>query len=89
MRQVYNLFGEAMSISASLGWSLRMLLLMWLSEVGKKILGDWRWSRGYCSTVMDGFVIGAAPVRCTTARLKQDKRDNVNLSWYSNSISNR
>jgi hypothetical protein len=28
-------------------------------------------------------------VRCTTARLKQDKRDNVNLKWDSNSISNR
>ncbi len=34
----------------------------------------------YCSTVMEGFVVGAAPVSCTTARLKQDKRDNVNLS---------
>jgi hypothetical protein len=89
MRQVYNLFGEAMSISASLGWSLRMLRLMWLSEAGKKILGVWRWSRGYCSAVTDGFVVGAAPVRCTTARLKQDKRDNVNLKWDSNSISNR
>ena len=27
-----------------------------------------------------GFVVGAAPVSCTTRRLKQDKRDNVNLS---------
>ena len=30
--------------------------------------------------VMEGFVIGAAPLSCTTPRLKQDKRDNVNLS---------
>ena len=30
--------------------------------------------------VMEGFVVGAAPVSCTTSRLKQDKRDNVNLS---------
>jgi hypothetical protein len=88
MRQVYNLFGEAMSISASLGWSLRMLRLMWLSEEGK-ILGVSRWSQWYCSAVMEGFVVGAAPVRCTTARLRQDKRDNINLKWYSNSISNR
>lgn len=86
---MYNFFGEAMSILASLGWSLRMLRLMWLSEAGKKILGIWRWSRGYCSAVMDGFIVGAAPVRCTMARLKQDKRDNVNLKWYSNGISNR
>ena len=27
-----------------------------------------------------GFVVGATPVSCTTPRLKQDKRDNVNLS---------
>ena len=33
-----------------------------------------------CSAVMEGFIIGAAPVSCTTPRLKQDKRDNVNLS---------
>ena len=64
-------------------------VLMWLSEAGKKILGVCRWSQGYCSTMMDGFVVGLAPVRCTTARLKQDKRDNVNLKWDSNSISNR
>ena len=93
MQQVYNLFGEAMSISTSLGWSLRMLRLMWQSEEGKKILGAWIWSQGYCSAmmevVMEGFVVGAAPVRCTRARLKQDKRDNVNLKWYSNNISNR
>ena len=42
MQQVYNLFGEAMSISAWLGWSVRMLRLTWLSEEGKKILGVWR-----------------------------------------------
>ena len=30
--------------------------------------------------MMEGFVIGAAPVSCTTPRLKEDKRDNVNLS---------
>ena len=30
--------------------------------------------------VMEGFIVGAAPVSCTTPRLKQDKRDNVNLS---------
>ena len=45
--------------------------------------------RVYCSTVMDGSVIGAAPVRCMTARLKQDKIDNVNMKWDSNSICNR
>ena len=39
----------------------------------------WRWSWGCCSAAMEGFVIGAAPM-ITTARLKQDKRDNVNLS---------
>ena len=59
-----------------------MLRLIWLSEEGKKILGVWRWSPRYCSTVMEGFVIVAAPVSCTTARLKQDKRDNVNLSGF-------
>ena len=76
MQQVYNLFGEAMSISARLGWPVRMLRLTWLSEEGKKILGVWRWSPGYCSSMMEGFVLGAAPVSCTTSRLKQDKRDN-------------
>jgi hypothetical protein len=89
MQQVYYLFGEAMLISTSLGWSLMMLWLIWLSEEGKKILGISRWSQGYCSTVMEDFIVGAAPVRCTTARLKQDKRDNINLMWYSNNISNR
>ena len=57
-----------------------MLQLTWLSEEGKNILGIWRWSPGYCSAVMEGFVIGAAPTSCTMPRLKQDKRDNVNLS---------
>ena len=59
---------------------MRMLQLTFLSEEGKKILGVWRWSLRYYSTVMEGFVVGAAPVRCTTSWLKQDKRDNVNLS---------
>ena len=63
-----------------MGWLVTMLRLTWLSEEGKKILGVWRWSPGYCSAVMEGFVVGAAPVSCTTARLTQDKRDNVNLS---------
>ena len=57
-----------------------MLRLTWLSEEGKKILGVVIWSPRYCSAVMEGFVIGVAPVSCTTLRLKQDKRDNVNLS---------
>ena len=57
-----------------------MIQLTWLSEEGKKILGILRWSPGYCSAVMEGFVVGAASVSCTTPRLKQDKRDNVNLS---------
>ena len=57
-----------------------MIRLTWLSEEGKKILVILRWSPGYCSAVMEGFVIGAAPVSCTTMRLKQDKRDNINLS---------
>ena len=59
---------------------MRILQLTWLSEEGKKILGVWRWSPGYYSAVMEGFVVGAALLSCTTARLKQDKRDNVNLS---------
>ena len=63
-----------------MGWPVRMLRLTWLSEEGKKILGVWRWRPGYCSAVMEGFVVAAAPVSCTTPRLKQDKRDNVNLS---------
>ena len=57
-----------------------MLRLIWLSEEGNKILGVWSWCPWYCPAVMDGFDIGAAPMSCTTARLKQDKRDNVNLS---------
>ncbi len=57
-----------------------MLWLIWLSKEGKKILGVSRWSPRYCSTVMEGFIVGAAPVSCTMGRLKQDKRDNVNLS---------
>ena len=44
--------------------------LTWLSEEGKKILGILRWSPGYCSAVMEGFVVGEAPVSCTTPRLK-------------------
>ena len=63
-----------------MGWSVRILRLTWLSEEGKKILDVWRWSPGYCSAVMEGFVVGAAPVSCMTPRLKQEKRDNVNLS---------
>ena len=59
---------------------MRMLRLIWLSAEGKKILGIWRWSQEYFSAVMEGFFVGAAPVSCTTARLKQEKRDNVNLS---------
>ena len=43
---------------------------------GEDILGVWRWSPRYCSAAMEGFVVGAAPVSCTTPRLKQDKRDN-------------
>ena len=80
MQQVYNLFGEAMSISACLGWPVRMLRRTSLSEEGKKVLGVWRWSPRYCSAVMEGFIVVAALVNCTTPRLKQDKRDNVNLS---------
>ena len=57
-----------------------MLRLTLLSEEGKKILGVYRWSPRYCSAVMEGFVIGAAPVSCTTPRLKEDKRDNVKLN---------
>ena len=57
-----------------------MIRLTWLSVEGKKILGILRWSPGYCSAVMEGFVVGAAPVSCMTPRLKQDRRDNVKLS---------
>ena len=56
-----------------------MIRLTCLSEEGKKILGILRWSPGYCSAVMEGFVVGAAPVSCTIPRLKEDKRDNINL----------
>ena len=63
-----------------MGWPVTMLWLTWLSEEGKKILDVWRCSPGYCSTVMEVFIVGAAPMSCTTPRLKQDKRDNVNLS---------
>ena len=45
--------------------------------------------RGYCSAVMNGSVVGAAPMRGTAARLKQDKTYNVNLKWDSNIICNR
>ena len=77
MQQVYNLFGEAMSILAWLGWSVRIIRLTWLSEEGKKILGILRWSPGYCSVVIEGFIIGVAPVSCMTPRLKQDRRDKT------------
>ena len=33
---------------------------------------------------MEGFVVGATLVSCTMVRLKQNKRDKVNLKWYSN-----
>ena len=89
MRWVYNLFDIALSTSASLGWTWRMVMLVWLSDAGKKIWGLWKWRRGYCSAVMDGSVVGAAPVRCTGARLKQDKTYNANLKWDSNIIYNR
>ena len=89
MQQVYNLFGEAMSISAWLDWPVRMLRVTLLSEEGKKILGVWRWRPSYCSTVMEGFIVGAALVSCTMSRLKQDKTDNVNLKWDSSIICNR
>ena len=59
---------------------MRMLRPTWLSEEEKKILGVKRWSPRYFSAVMEGFIVGAAPVSCTTPGLKQDKRDNVNLS---------
>ena len=58
---------------------MRMLQLTLLSEEGK-ILGIWRWSPRYCSAVMEGFFVGAAPMNCTMPRLNQDKRDNVNPS---------
>ena len=66
-----------------------MVRLIWLSEEGKKILGVWRWSPGYCSAVMEGFIVAAAPLRCTETRLKHDKIDNVNLKWDPNIICNR
>ena len=47
---------------------------------GEEDFRIWRWSPWYCSAMMEGFVVGAAPVSCTTPRLKQDKRDNLNLS---------
>ena len=89
MRQVYILFGIALSTSTSLGWTWRMVMLVWLLEAGKKIRCLWKRHRGYCSAVMDGSIVGAAPVRCTAARLKQEKTDTVNLKWDSNIICNR
>ena len=47
---------------------------------GEEDLMGLRWSPRYCSAVMEGFIVGEASVSCTTPRLKQDKRDNVNLS---------
>ena len=58
-------------------------------EAGKKIRGLWKWRRGYCSAVMDGSVVRAAPLRCTAMRLKHDKTDNFNLKWDPNIICNR
>ena len=89
MQRVYNLFCIALSTSASLGWTWRMVMLVWLSEAGKKIWGLWKRCWGYCSAVMDSSVVGAAPLRCTAMRLKHDKTDNVNLKWGSNIICNR
>ena len=43
---------------------------------GEEDLRRLEMSPRYCSAVMEGFVVGAAPVSCTTPRLKQDKRDN-------------
>ena len=56
---------------------------------GKKDLRRLEVELGYCSAMMEGFVVIAAPVRCTSVRMKQDKRDNINLKWYPNSISYR
>ena len=90
MRRVYNLFGIALWTSASLGWTWRMvMMLVWQSEAGKKIRGLWKQRRGYCSAVMDGSVVGAAPLRCTSMRLKHDKTYNFNLKWGPNIICNR
>ena len=90
MRWVYNLFDIALWTSASLGWTWRMvMMLVWLSEAGKKIRGLWKRHQGYCSAVMDGSVVGAAPLRCTATRLNHDKTDNVNLKWHPNIICNR
>ena len=47
---------------------------------GNGALGVRSWSPGYRSAVMEGFIVGAAPVCCMTPRLKQDRRDNINLS---------
>ena len=43
----------------------------------------------YCPAVMDGSIVGAAPLRCTATRLKHDKTDKVNLKWDPNIICNR
>ena len=82
MQQVYNLFGEAMSILAWLGWPVRMLQLTLLSEEGKKILGVWRWSSGYFSAVMEGFVIGAAELGWNTSSQEQDNPHKVFFDTY-------
>ena len=51
-----------------------------MSAEGKQIRGGEGWRSKNSSGAVEGFIVGAAPVSCTTPRLKQDKRDNVNLS---------
>ena len=65
-----------MYLTTILNSSFSICLAYVMLEEGKKILGIWRWSPRYCSAMMEGFVVRAAPVSCTTPRLKQDKRDN-------------
>ena len=82
MQQVYNLFGEAMSISAWLGWPVTMLRLTLLSEEGKKIRGGERQSGGRIPAVLDPSVVGAAELGWTTAQQERDKPRKVFFDTY-------
>ena len=69
-------------------WTRDVELLWWTTSSGKRLWlgsgdvadgGGWGFATGVerlWRPGMEGFVVGAALVSCTTPRLKQDKRDN-------------
>ena len=79
---MYNLFGEAMSIWAWLGWPVRMLRLTWLLEEGKKILGGEGQSGEQIPAVVNPSVVGAAELGWNTAQQEQDKPHEVFFDTY-------